>query len=156
MTDLEKSFLLLKNIMVTHQGSTCITVLFCIGTISKTCVIQSCTGHLLFKAAKNPLPLLLKWCPELNTGKTTPSLLVATLEWSIKMSPFPLAKGWTHDSSYTNQILSLLGIWSSCGMWGKVEKADGSTPSGCDFSFLFIFAVETLASDFSRTDSEVV
>ena len=93
-----------------NQGSTCITMLFYICTIPKTCVIQSCTGHLLLKAAKNPLPLLLKWCPELNIGKTTPLLLVATLEQSIKMSPFPLAKGRTHEPSYTNQILSFLGI----------------------------------------------
>ena len=122
---LRKSFLLLKKSWSCTKIQLVITVLFYIGTFLKTCVIQSCTGHLLFKAAKNPLPLLLKWYPELTLGKLFLHYWMQPRNYQSRCPYFP----WPRDGHAIQAIpirsFPLLGIWSSCGMWEKVEKAVG-------------------------------
>lgn len=106
-----------------------ITALFYIGTFPKTCVIQSCSGHLLFMPAKNPFPLLLKWSPELILGKVLYHYWIQPWNYQSRCPHFP----WPKDGHVTQAIpircFPLLGIRSSCGMRRKVEKAVGANPS---------------------------
>lgn len=90
-------------------------------------------------------------------GKTTSSLLDTTKELSIKMSPFPPARGSACGPSYTNQML--LSPWNLKLTWnvkkGGKSNWSWSIPSGCDL-FLSIFPIDALAPCFSKTDSEIV
>lgn len=104
MINLEKIFLYV------YKSQSCIKVqliitmsIFYTGTFPKTCVIWSCSGHLLFMAAKNPFPLLLKWCPELSLGKL-------------------LLRYWIQQGTINQDVPISLG--QGMDMWPKLYQSD--------------------------------
>lgn len=134
--------------MVLHQGSTgnhsivlhwYISQNVCYSVVQWTSVVYACQKSISSSFEMEPWTYI---------GKTTLSLLDTAMELSIKMSPFPLAKRWTCDPSYTNQMFS--SPWNLKLMW-NAEKGGKSSwsysiPSGCDCPFGSIFPIDTLAT----------
>lgn len=107
--------------------------------------------------AKNPFPLLLKWCPECTLNKLLLHYWIQPWNYQSRCPHSPGQGMHMWPKLYQSKAFCSLELKL---MW-NVEKGgksswSSSIPSGCDCPLVSVFPINTLARDFSKTHSDIV